>query len=132
VTTSEGISPDQLEGFFDGWPSPPSSDTHLEILKRSYRVVLAVDDSTDEVVGFITAISDGILTAYIPLLEVRRSHRSMGVGSELLKRMMKRLDRFYMVDLVTDPDRESFYSRFGMRPGFAMVVRRYDHQSGAL
>jgi ribosomal protein S18 acetylase RimI-like enzyme len=132
VTTTDGITPDQLSGFFEGWPTPPSRDTHLRILQRSYEVVLAVDDATNEVVGFVNAISDGTLAAYIPLLEVRATHRGMGIGGELLRRIMERLDRFYMVDLVTDPERESFYSRFGLRPGFAMVIRRRERQSGII
>jgi ribosomal protein S18 acetylase RimI-like enzyme len=132
VDSADGITADQLEGFFEGWPSPPSRETHLEILRRSYAVVLAVDEPSGEIVGFVTAISDGVLAAYIPLLEVRTSHRGRGIGSELMKRMLERLGRFYMVDLATDPDKESFYSPLGMKPAFSMVLRRYDRQAGVL
>jgi ribosomal protein S18 acetylase RimI-like enzyme len=131
VDSADEIKADQLNGFFEGWPSPPSRDTHLEILKASYAVVLAVDESSGDVVGFVNAISDGVLAAYIPLLEVRVSYRGMGIGSELMKRMLKRLERFYMVDLATDPDKEAFYTPLGMKPAFAMVLRRFDRQAGA-
>jgi ribosomal protein S18 acetylase RimI-like enzyme len=130
--SADGITAGQLGGFFESWPSPPSRETHLEILRRSYAVVLALDESSGEVVGFVTAISDGILAAYIPLLEVRASHRGKGIGSELMRRMLERLERFYMVDLATDPDKERFYSPLGMKPAFSMVLRRYDRQAGAL
>jgi ribosomal protein S18 acetylase RimI-like enzyme len=131
LDSADGITVEQLNGFFEGWPSPPSRETHLQILKASYAVVLAVDESSGAVVGFATAISDGILAAYIPLLEVLTSHRGRDIGSELMRRMLERLERFYMVDLATDPDKEAFYSPLGMKPAFAMVLRRYDRQSGA-
>jgi ribosomal protein S18 acetylase RimI-like enzyme len=131
IDSADGITVDRLDGFFEGWPTPPSRETHLEILRRSYAVVLAVDEHSNDVVGFVTAISDGVLSAYIPLLEVRVSHRGRGIGRELMKRMLERLERFYMVDLATDPDKEAFYSSLGMRPAFAMVLRRYDRQAGA-
>jgi hypothetical protein len=36
------------------------------------------------VVGFITAISDGVLTAYVPFLEVLPAHRRQGVANPQL------------------------------------------------
>ena len=67
-------------------------------------------------VGFITAISDVVLAAYIPLLEVRREWRGKGVGSELVRRILAALAGFYMVDVVCDPDLIPFYERFGLVP----------------
>ena len=62
-------------------------------------------------VGFITAISDGVLSAFIPLLEVLPAP-GPGIGSELVRRMLSELEDFYMVDLVCDPELEPFYRRF--------------------
>jgi ribosomal protein S18 acetylase RimI-like enzyme len=126
----DGITPEQLGGFFVGWPQPPSRETHLDILRGSSHVVLAVDDDTGMVVGFINAISDGVLSAYVPLLEVLPDYRGRGIGRELVERMQEALGGFYMVDLLCDADMEGFYSRFGMKPGRAMMLRRYDRQSG--
>ena len=53
------LNPDQLTGFFDGWPNPPDLKTHLKILKNSYAVWLAFDGS--RCVGFINAISGRVL-----------------------------------------------------------------------
>ena len=69
-----------------------------------------------EIIGFVTAISDGALAAYIPLLEVRREWRGNGIGSELMRRLLSQLEGFYMVDVVCDPDLIPFYERFGMVP----------------
>jgi ribosomal protein S18 acetylase RimI-like enzyme len=118
-----------LGGFFEGWPHPPSADAHLRILQGSYAVVLAVDDVSEQVVGFITAISDGVSSAYIPHLEVLPAYRKQGIGEELVRRMLARLSHLYMVDLVCDPDVQPFYARFGMRPYSAMIQRNYDRQA---
>jgi ribosomal protein S18 acetylase RimI-like enzyme len=105
-TSLEGIQVDQLEGFFVGWPNPPTPATHLEILQRAAHVVLALEGSS--VIGFVTAISDGILSTYIPLLEVLPSQHQ-GIGSELMRRMLERLHEIYMADLLCDPDLQAFY-----------------------
>ena len=127
----DGITAEKLHGFFGGWPHPPAPETHLKVLSRSSAVVLAVDDSTGQVVGFITAISDGVLAASIPLLEVLPAYRGQGIGSELVRRMLDKLRRFYAIDLMCDAELQPFYARFGMRSYTGMIVRNYDRQSGA-
>jgi len=126
----DGVQAEQLKGFFVGWPNPPSAETHLRILQGSAAVVLA-KEADGEVIGFITAVSDGVLSAYIPLLEVLPAYQHQGVGGELVKRMLEKLRELYMVDLICDAEMEPFYTRFGMRPYHAMFIRNYDRQSGA-
>jgi ribosomal protein S18 acetylase RimI-like enzyme len=123
-----GISAGLLEGFFVGWPSPPTQETLLRILQSSDHVVLARDGGSGRVVGFITAISDGISAAYIPHLEVIESMQGQGIGSELTRRMVAKLRSLYMVDLVCDPALQPFYERLGFRPHSAMIIRNYDRQ----
>ena len=72
----------------------------------------------------MNAISDGILYAFIPLLEVLPSHRGRGIGSELVTRLLDELNDFYAVDLMCDPELQPFYARFGMQPLPAMIIRR--------
>jgi ribosomal protein S18 acetylase RimI-like enzyme len=109
----------------------PSTDTHLRILKESYAVVLAVEVTSQRVVGFVTAISDGVLAAYLPLLEVLPEFQNQGIGNELVQRMLTRLSSLYMVDIVCDPKLESFYERFGLKARVGMVLRNYENQSGS-
>jgi ribosomal protein S18 acetylase RimI-like enzyme len=128
--TAETLTAEQLTGFFVGWPNPPTPATHLRLLERSDKVVIALDDATGQAVGFITAITDGVLSAYIPLLEVLPAYQGQGIGSELTRRMQAKLADMYMVDLLCDPDMQPFYSRLGMRPATGMLLRNYDRQAG--
>ncbi|WP_373456303.1 GNAT family N-acetyltransferase [Paenibacillus taichungensis] len=129
----EGIGIDQLSGiFFDGWPNPPSTPTFLKMLEQSYAVELAVDEATGNVVGFIQAISDGILSAYIPLLEVLPEYQGKGIGSDLIKRMFKRLGDLYMIDLLCDNELQEFYEKRGMQKASGMVIRHYHNQAGVV
>jgi ribosomal protein S18 acetylase RimI-like enzyme len=123
IDSVEGVTPGQLNGFFVGWPDPPSPEAHAQLLANSDYVVLAVDSDTDQVVGFITAVSDGVLAAYIPLLEVLPAYQGRSIGSELVKRMLEKLGEFRMVDLICDPELQPFYARFGMRPYSGMIIR---------
>lgn len=124
-----GITPDNLRGgFFAGWPSPPSPDAHYRILEGSARIVLARTlDGT--VIGFITAVSDGVSCAYIPHLEVLPAYQEQGIGTDLVNRMLERLRHLYMIDLVCDPELQPFYEKLGMRAVVGMVKRNYDRQS---
>ncbi len=124
TSSLDGVSPEHLNGFFEGWPSPPSPERHLEILEGSYRVVLAREAGSPRVVGFVNAISDGVLYSFVPLLEVLPTHRGRGIGSELVRRLFAELDEFYAVDLMCDPELQPFYDRFGMHRATGMMIRR--------
>ncbi|HRF49570.1 MAG TPA: GNAT family N-acetyltransferase [Anaerolineales bacterium] len=119
------LGPEDLGGFFDGWPKPPTPETHLRILEGSDRVWLARVPENGQVAGFITALTDGVLSAYIPLLEVLPAHRGRGVGGLLTRILLADLSELYMIDLVCDAELQPFYARQGFRPGQAMSVRRY-------
>lgn len=127
----EAINSAQLAGFFVDWPDRPTPETHLRLLKNSTEVVLAIDDDSGQIVGYITVISDGVLSAYISLLEVLPLHQGQGIGSELVRRMLDKLDHLYMIDLLCDAAVQPFYERLGMRPAPGMMIRNYQRQSGA-
>jgi len=128
IRSAQRVTPDQLRGFFRGWPNPPTPETHLRILQNSDEAILAMEEN--RVVGFVTAITDGVLAAYIPLLEVLPDYQGQGIGAELMRRMLTRLEDYYMVDLLCDKSLQPFYTRLGMTPASGMALRRYEHQSG--
>jgi GNAT superfamily N-acetyltransferase len=125
-----GVLPEHLEGFFVGWPNPPNPATHLRLLEGSDIVVIAVDDETSSVVGFITAITDGVLAAFIPLLEVLPTHQGKGIGGQLVKRAVARMQDLYSVDLLCDADVQPFYENLGFRKAEGMFIRNYANQGG--
>ena len=125
------INADMLDsGFFVDWPNPPAPLAHLRILQGSYIAWLAIDTEAGKVVGFINAISDGVLSAYIPLLEVLPAYQSKGIGSELVKRMINSLKHLYMVDVLCDEHLQKYYAKFGMHKATGAVLRNYDRQNG--
>lgn len=128
--TIQGLESSQLEGFFIGWPDKPSPETLLEILRRASFVELAFDTDLDRVIGFANAISDGILTAYIPLLEVLPAYQRRGIGGALIERLLRRMEHLYMIDLVCDEHMVSFYRRLGLNPLQGMAWRNFQNQDG--
>ncbi|MEY2417811.1 MAG: hypothetical protein QOG90_491 [Actinomycetota bacterium] len=130
TTSVDGLSDDAFEGFFEGWPNPPSAPQLRAILQRSYAAVIAVDGSS-RAVGFVNAISDGELFAFIPLLEVLPEYRHRAIGSELVTRIVALLDGMYAIDLSCDADLVAFYEKLGFgQSGAAMMIRNYTNQSG--
>jgi ribosomal protein S18 acetylase RimI-like enzyme len=120
-----GVTPERLIGFWSGWQTPPTPELHLRILAGSETILLAIDaEADDRVVGFINAIGDGVVSSYIPFLEVLPDYRGRGIGTELVRRMLERLHDRYMVDLVCDEDLVPFYERLGLTRYGAMVQRR--------
>jgi ribosomal protein S18 acetylase RimI-like enzyme len=120
---ANGLSEADLQGFFVGWPEAPSPAIHLRLLQESDHVFIAIESESGRVVGFITAISDGVLMAYVPLLEVLPEYQRRGIGSELVRRMLERLSPLYGVDVICDPEVEPFWERFGMKRSMGMVLR---------
>lgn len=117
-----------LDGFFVDWPNPPSNDVFKKILRGSYKVILAYENN--KLVGFINSISDGILSAYLPLLEVLPDFQSKGIGKELVKRIKEELKHLYMIDLLCDENLLSYYEKQGMTKAHGSFIRNYDRQSG--
>lgn len=130
ITSLDNVTSNQLNGFFVGWPNPPCNEAFLKLLKGSYKIVLALENI--KIIGFVTAISDGVLSAYIPLLEVLPEHQSKGIGKELISRMKEELSHLYMIDLLCDEELIPYYEKQGMMKATGAVIRNYDNQNGAV
>lgn len=129
TTDVAAVDVTHLEGpFFVGWPDPPDATTHLAILRGSSRVVLAWAD--DRVVGFATALTDGVLAAFVPLLEVTPTHQGRGIGAELVRRLVAELEPLYAIDAICDPELVPFYERLGFVAIDGVARRDRSVQSG--
>ncbi|MFN8447167.1 MAG: GNAT family N-acetyltransferase [Anaerolineae bacterium] len=121
------ITADHLRGgFFAGWSRTLTPETHLRTLHGADGIVLAIDDATGNVVGYVTMITDGVLSAFIPNIEVLAAYHGQGIGSELMRRMFDRLKAIPNIDLMCDPSVQPFYARFGMQPLGGMAIRKRD------
>ena len=121
--TTEGIGPNDLQGFFVGWPDRPTPGNHMAILMGSGVVVLALSDKS-RVVGFVTAITDGVSCAYIPHLEVLPEWQGRGIGTELMRRMMAKLETLRAIDVICDEEVRGFYERLGFKAWRGMIIRK--------
>ena len=115
------VAPNQVSGFFVGWPVPPSAEKLIEVMDSSYRRVWALEG--ERVVGYINAISDGVLTAFIPWLEVHPDYQGQGIGTELVNRLVAQLEGMYSIDLACDEDLIGYYERLGFFSFTAMGKR---------
>jgi ribosomal protein S18 acetylase RimI-like enzyme len=125
-TTLEGVREGDLVGFFVGWPTPRSPTKHLRLLHGSDFVVFAREAESERIVGFVTAVGDGVLSAFIPLLEVLPGYQGRGIGSDLVRRMLALFEGSYMIDLLCDDELVALYERFGMSRRVARALRNRD------
>jgi len=107
------ITEGMLTGFFVGWPKAPSAQQHLAVLRGSFRSIVAIDDATGHAVGFVNMISDGVLTAFIPWLEVLPEYQGRGIGTALMRQVLG-TEGLYSVDLVCDEPLLPYYAKLGM------------------
>jgi ribosomal protein S18 acetylase RimI-like enzyme len=113
VTKVKNFSGLRADGFFIGWPKPPSEDTLKRILIQGQHFVLAIDGN--KIVGFINAISDKTLSAYIPLLEVLPEYQGKGIGKVLVNKMKEELSSYYMIDISCDDSVVKFFQGLVIR-----------------
>ena len=106
-------------------------EVHFKLLQNSSKIIIAIDPNMNKVVGFITAISDGVLSAYIPLLEVLPAYQNKGIGNTLVQQMFQELEDIYMIDLCCDEDLVPYYEKLGMMKATSMIKRNYARQSGS-
>lgn len=115
IDNTETVTSKQLEGFLAHWDFVPPQNTLLQILRGSNHILIAQDSSNGEILGYITALSDGVSCGYISHLEVRPAHRNRGIGTELVKRMASKLGTLYGIFLSCAPAMEQFYNRLGFK-----------------
>jgi ribosomal protein S18 acetylase RimI-like enzyme len=120
----DNIDPQDLQGFFVGWDKPLTPEQHYEILQNSQYIVIATDQQTKKIVGFINALSDRIRFAYIPMLEVLPDYQGKGIGTELMRKLLDDLSHLGCIDLSCDENLQNFYQKFGMIKHYAMLLRR--------
>jgi ribosomal protein S18 acetylase RimI-like enzyme len=126
--SKEAIAGLDLSGFFVGWPNPPHVEILKKILMNSQHIYLAMD--RNKLVGFVNAISDQTLSAYIPLLEVLPEYQGRGIGKNLVEKIKSDLSHYYMIDICCDEDVTPFYEKLNFKRAHSMILRNYAKQAG--
>lgn len=124
------LKPGMLIGFWQKWDQKPSPETTFRLLKQSSAKIVALDQETNQAVGFITALTDNVMSAYIPFVEVLPEYQGRGVGQELIKRMSRKFEHLFMLDLICDESLQSYYEKLGMVKAVGMSVRHHEREAG--
>ncbi|MGB5156969.1 GNAT family N-acetyltransferase [Desulfobacterium sp. N47] len=99
-----------------GWWAEDIPDDPLHVrrlIAGSHCFVVAGKE--DEIIGMGRAISDKASDAYIQDLTVVASHRKKGIGTEILKRLVARLedDGIKWIALIAERNSDDFYTNYG-------------------
>jgi predicted N-acetyltransferase YhbS len=89
-------------------------------LENTTRTVVAVEGS--RVVGFARAICDEVSNGYISMVAVASDRRRAGIGTELVRRLMKDDPNITWI-LRAGRGSESFWEKNGFRPSAVAMER---------
>ena len=109
------ITAHQLRHLHVGWPNPPAPETFLESLRNMNAVVLAIDAQTDDVVGFVCGMTDGVLMLYVWDLEVLPDFHDNGIEEALLQELLGRYGDIYTVNANPHPGTQPYFEQAGFQ-----------------
>ena len=107
------IDKKQLVNLFNsvGWKTAEYPNRLYTAIKNSEYVMSVWDD--DELIGLISAISDGAINVFITYLLVKPEYQNQGVGKIMMKDFCKHFKGYGRRILSTELDKEKYYNKFG-------------------
>jgi GNAT superfamily N-acetyltransferase len=103
------------------WSRPANEEELREVLEAG-PAVGAWDG--ERLVGFVRALSDGYLAAYVEDVMVHQDYRRGGVGDRLMSRLLTEIKRSANVSLFCERPVARFYERHGFRATSYMLMQR--------
>src|SRR5689334_11516359 len=91
------------------------------LLENSDHIVLDLDEERGSVAGFITAITDGALSAYTPDLENLPGYQKRRIGTGQMRRMLQTW-MFLVMRLPEMPEHVGRNAAFGCRKAIAVAT----------
>lgn len=112
---TEPIRPEQLMKLFKqtGWANTRNPLDVQQMLDRCHFTLGVWDE--DQLIGFSRVITDDRYRALIDDVVVDSAYRGQGIASEMLDKMLKRMQHIETIMLDCAPELESFYGRFGFK-----------------
>ena len=91
-------------------------------MENSLLVIYAYENN--KLVGTGRIISDGIINAYICGIGVDPNYQNLGIGSEILERLVKKCEKSKLhIQLVCDEDLVGYYNLRGFKK-FAVAMKK--------
>ncbi len=115
------INQEQLVNLFKsvGWKTAEYPNRLYNAIKNSEYVMTVWDN--ENLVGLISAITDGYINVFITYLLVNPNYQKMGLGKIMMSDFMKKFEGFGRRILTTELDKEEYYKKFGFNiDGIAM------------
>lgn len=102
----------------EGWWDIEDTDTATvrKIIEGSHCFVAAFD--MNRIIGMGRAISDRVSDAYIQDVTVAPAYRKLGIGSEIIKKIVSRLhgDGVFWIGLIAEKNSQPFYRLLDFEP----------------
>lgn len=95
----------------NGWSAAEKPDLLAKALQHSHAVIAAWDGN--KLIGLGNAITDGYLVVYYPHLLVLPEYQGKGIGTTMMKFLLKKYEGFHQHMIVADADAATFYQKCG-------------------
>ena len=107
------IDKNQLVTLFNSvaWKTAEYPNRLYCAIKNSDYVMSVWDNN--ELIGLISAISDGAINVFITYLLVKPEYQKQGIGKILLSDFCKKFEGFGRRIVSTEIDKEEFYNKYG-------------------
>lgn len=111
------LSSSLLEDLFlsVGWSSGHYPQK-LEMAMKNYATIFTAWDG-DRLVGLVSAMDDGVMTAYVHYLLVRPEYQHMGIGKRLMEKVKEKYKDYLRITLHSYDKECAFYERLGFKKG---------------
>ena len=106
------IDKKQLVKLFEsvGWKTAEYPNRLYKAIKNSEYVMTVW--SGENLIGLISAITDGYINVFITYLLVNPEYQKMGLGKTMMHDFMKKFKGFGRRVLTTELDKEEYYKKF--------------------
>ena len=107
------IDKKQLVNLFNsvGWKTAEYPNRLYSAIKNSEYIMSVWNN--DELIGLISAISDGAINVFITYLLVKPEYQKRGVGKIMMNDFCKHFKGYGRRILSTELDKEKYYNKFG-------------------